>query len=221
MRRWGLRGRGEEPWEPAYGALGGEDGDDGGEREQRCVDPLRLLQQAEAEAEAEAEVAVAVAVAAEDGRRWGSEEQRARRTSFLIGSAEAPEMDIFLSGTALDFLDDSIPARSQSVSRPKGLPFWSITWIATMPCPRDERGFIAIAAITRLPSPTLTCAITSLTVVTFTNLSPSGTTAAPCGGQQGARRRRGRRGAGAARVERRSWAWAGRQDERGAAPPAQ
>ena len=127
MRRWGLRGRGEEPWEPAYGALGGEDGDDGGEREQRCVDPLRLLQQVEAEAEVE------VAVAAEDGRRWGSEEQRARRTSFLIGSAEAPEMDIFLSGTALDFLDDSIPARSQSVSRPKGLPFWSITWIATMP----------------------------------------------------------------------------------------
>eukprot|EP00967_Tisochrysis_lutea_P124935 scaffold209469_cov26-Tisochrysis_lutea.AAC.2 len=55
--------------------------------------------------------------------------------------------------TAADFLLDSMPARSQRVSRPKVWPSSPTTCKATMPCPRDERGFICIAATTRFVSP--------------------------------------------------------------------
>ena len=53
-----------------------------------------------------------------------------------------------------DFLLDSIPARSTKLSLPCCSP--PVAWIALsqivkIPCPREERGFIAIAATTRLP----------------------------------------------------------------------
>ena len=94
-------------------------------------------------------------------------------SSFRFASDDGP------LSTAPDFFDDSIPARSHSVSRPAGAPSASVTWNANTPWPRLEREFIAIAATTRCLSPRVIAASTPSRFETGSRLRPSGTQATP------------------------------------------
>mmetsp|Transcript_9466 Transcript_9466/g.31374 ORF Transcript_9466/g.31374 Transcript_9466/m.31374 type:complete len:221 (-) Transcript_9466:1-663(-) len=94
-------------------------------------------------------------------------------SSLRIASDEGP------ASTAADFLEDSMPARSHRVSRPYGSPSRSTTCSATMPWPREERGFICIAATTRLLSPLAIRRITSALSLAGERVRPSGTHAFP------------------------------------------
>mmetsp|Transcript_48105 Transcript_48105/g.125804 ORF Transcript_48105/g.125804 Transcript_48105/m.125804 type:complete len:315 (-) Transcript_48105:24-968(-) len=110
-----------------------------------------------------------------DASAFTTEERASRLMLMRLASswrALTPEAEFW--STAADFLDDSIPARSTSVSRPCGFPSAVCASIEMMPCPRLERGFIAMAATTRRLSPSATAAMTSAVFATGFRVSPSG-----------------------------------------------